>query len=303
MLSGYATWWARRHRHSGHLFQGRFRAQLIEDESYFWTVSRYLHLNLVRAKLVNHPRDWDWSSYRGYDSKRRRLDWVAYDMLTALQAEYGGVDPAGAYRRYVTAGLSEPLVSPFSSVWQGLVIGSEELIAQVKRRLTGSNSATEAISPKRLAGLDRKTIYKAVLSYYERPDEALEKRGDRDWPRAVAAYLARRCTDASLRELAADLGLTRADSVPNLTRRVERDLPASATLRAGLRAIEDLLQAEIKTKNKVDPGTHSRNPLKSGYSINVRASAERCTHRPLHASMLVSNHSRFSRPNGAIGTL
>ena len=129
------------------------------------------------------------------------------------------------YRRYVTAGLSEPLVSPFSSVWQGLAIGSEEFIAQVKRRLTGSNSATEAISPKRLAGLDRQTIYKAVLSYYERPDEALGKRGDRDWPRAVAAYLARRCTDASLRELAADLGLTRADSVPNLTRRVERELP------------------------------------------------------------------------------
>lgn len=77
MLSAYATRWARRHRRPGHVFQGRFRAQLIEDESYFWTVSRYLHLNPVRAKLVSHPRDWEWSSYRGYDSRRRRLDWVA----------------------------------------------------------------------------------------------------------------------------------------------------------------------------------------------------------------------------------
>jgi chromosomal replication initiation ATPase DnaA len=109
------------------------------------------------------------------------------------------------------------------------VIGSEEFVGQVKTRLTGSNSATGAISPRRLAGLDRKTIYKAVLSYHERPDEALGKRGDRDWPRAVAAYLARQFTDASLKELAADLGLTRTDSVPNLTRRVERELPATAT--------------------------------------------------------------------------
>jgi len=63
----------------------------------------------------------------------------------------------------------------------------------------------------------------------------------------VAAYLARRCTDATLRDVAADLGLSRADSVPNLTRRVERELPSSTTLRADLRAIEDLLE---KTKNK-----------------------------------------------------
>jgi hypothetical protein len=179
------------------------------------------------------------------------LDWVAYDtLLTALQAEYGGTDPSGTYRRYVTAGLSEPVVSPFSSAWQGLVVGSEEFLGQVKSRLSELRSPSEAISPKRLAGLDRKTVYEAVLRYYGRPDEALGRRGDRDWTRAVAAYLARRCTDAALREVAVDLGLSRADSVPNLTRRVERELPTSAMRRADLRAIEDLLHVEAKTKNK-----------------------------------------------------
>ena len=251
LLSGYATWWARRHRRSGHVFQGRFSAQLIEDECYFWTVSRYLHLNPVRAKLVDHPRDWEWSSYRGYDSKRRRLDWVAYDtLLTALQAEYGGVDPSGAYRRYVTAGLAEPVVSPFKAAWQGLVIGGEEFRGQIKSWLAAAGSSSETMSPKHLAGFDRKTVYKAVLKHYQRPNEALARSGDRDWARAMAAYLARRFTDASLRELAADLGLSRADSVPNLTRRVERALPTSSALRADLRAIEKLLRTESKTKNK-----------------------------------------------------
>ena len=114
LLSGYAIWWARRHRRPGHVFQGRFRAQVIEDESYFWTVSRYLHLNPVRAdQLVDHPRDWPWSSYPGYASARRRLDWVAYDtLLAALQGEYGGSDPSDAYRHYVTAGLRQPIASP-----------------------------------------------------------------------------------------------------------------------------------------------------------------------------------------------
>jgi hypothetical protein len=47
----------RRHRRPGHLFQGRYKGELIEDESYFWTVSGYIHLNPVRGKrpLVGHP--------------------------------------------------------------------------------------------------------------------------------------------------------------------------------------------------------------------------------------------------------
>ena len=39
---------------------------MIEDESYYWTVSRYVHLNPVRAGLVARPEQWEWSSYPGY---------------------------------------------------------------------------------------------------------------------------------------------------------------------------------------------------------------------------------------------
>ena len=54
-LPGYAIWSGRRWRRTGHLFQGRYRAEMIEDESYYWTVSRYIHLNPVRADLVKRP--------------------------------------------------------------------------------------------------------------------------------------------------------------------------------------------------------------------------------------------------------
>ena len=80
-LSSYANASARRHRFSGHVFQGRYRTELVEDESYLWTVSRYVHLNPVRAGLVEHPAAWRWSSYPGYADRRRRLEWVAHDEL------------------------------------------------------------------------------------------------------------------------------------------------------------------------------------------------------------------------------
>src|SRR5208283_4023349 len=50
-LSSYANGWARRHRHCGHLFQGRYRTELVEDETYLWVLTRYVHLNPVRAGL------------------------------------------------------------------------------------------------------------------------------------------------------------------------------------------------------------------------------------------------------------
>ena len=79
---------------------------------------------------------------------------------------------------------------------------------------------------------------------------ALSQSGARDWTRAVAAYLARRWSDVTLTELARDLKLSRPDSVPNLTRRVERGRESSSGLRTDLHAIEDLLRTERETTNK-----------------------------------------------------
>ena len=66
LLSAYARRLAVRHRRPGHVFQRRYKAEWIEDESYYWTVSRYIHLNPVRAPLDPRPEDWPWSSFPGY---------------------------------------------------------------------------------------------------------------------------------------------------------------------------------------------------------------------------------------------
>ena len=69
-LSSYANGWARRHQHSGHLFQGRYRTELVEDETYPWVLTRYVHLNPVRAGLAAKPDAWRWSSCPGYFRRR-----------------------------------------------------------------------------------------------------------------------------------------------------------------------------------------------------------------------------------------
>ena len=74
--SGYATWFNRRHRRVGSLFQGRFKAILVEDESYCWALSRYIHVNPVRAKMVERPEDYPWSSYQHYLRSRKAPGWL-----------------------------------------------------------------------------------------------------------------------------------------------------------------------------------------------------------------------------------
>ena len=132
-LSAYANAWARRHRFCGHVFQGRYRTEVVEDETYLWTVTRYVHLNPVRARLVEHPADWRWSSYPGYAHWGRRLEWVAYDeLLASWQGEFGGSDPARTDRRYVTARLAEPPESPWRDAFQGWVLGSGAFVDRVR---------------------------------------------------------------------------------------------------------------------------------------------------------------------------
>ena len=62
--ANYAGWWNKRHQRVGHVFQGRFKDQIVDRDSYLLALSRYVVMNPVRAKLAERPEDWPWSSYR-----------------------------------------------------------------------------------------------------------------------------------------------------------------------------------------------------------------------------------------------
>ena len=59
----YAQWWNARHGHVGHVFQGRFKDPIVEEQGYLVRLCRYVALNPVRARLTERPEDWKWSSY------------------------------------------------------------------------------------------------------------------------------------------------------------------------------------------------------------------------------------------------
>lgn len=95
----YAQWWNHRHATVGHVFQGRFKAQIVQRDSYAVALARYVALNPVRAGLVERPEDWAWSSYAATIGLEPPPSFLSMNPALAL---FGLGDRATLQRRFST---------------------------------------------------------------------------------------------------------------------------------------------------------------------------------------------------------
>lgn len=88
-----------RHGKSGHLFQGRYKSILVEDDAYITRLSCYIHRNPLRAKIVRRLAEYPWSSYPVYAYGRKNPDWLSTDLILSY---FKGPDPHRFYRKKST---------------------------------------------------------------------------------------------------------------------------------------------------------------------------------------------------------
>ena len=124
----------RRHGRAGHLFQGRYKAILVDGDSYFLALNRYVVLNPVRAGMVAQPNDWPWSSYPAMIGDINSPKWLCTDSLLA-QFSTEREEAIHRYARFVGAGIGE------ESIWEGLnrqiYLGNEGFIKRVQSSHAG----------------------------------------------------------------------------------------------------------------------------------------------------------------------
>jgi putative transposase len=128
----------RRYNKSGHVFQGRYKAILVEKDAYLLELSRYVVLNPVRAGLVSRPEDWRWSSYRGTGRLDKSLDVLTRDWILR---QFGRSRHRAEmlYRRFVKEGIRGK--SPWNQLTGQIFLGDKAFIE--KLRGTDSNDLTE----------------------------------------------------------------------------------------------------------------------------------------------------------------
>ena len=238
----YTSYHNRRHGLVGHLFQGRYRSVLVEDGHHFDAISRYIHLNPVRAGLAGRPDAWPWSSCAGYYRASRQVEWVRYE---SVLADFGGPTPAGRrrYRRFVEAGLAQPIGSPFAEAAHGLLLGTDAWVERIRRLLRGGAEPRQVTAFRQVVHIPVERIACEVATYYGVPVAQLGCRGDAHTARAVFAYLAREFGQVTLTELARRLGIRSPTGARDVTLRCERRLPRDARLRADIAALRRRLQS------------------------------------------------------------
>jgi len=190
--NSYTNYFNIKRKRAGHLLQGRYKAILIEADAYAAELSRYIHLNPVKAKMVPSPEEYKWSSYRFY-AEGNGPSWLS----TGFVLGYFGTEQneqRRSYRTYVMEAVGKKCPDPLAGSIASTILGSEDFVREIRERY--------------LEGRDSDRDIPALRELKQRPDifkirEAAEKAFPEDGKlaRAAGIYLCHRFSGTRLKEI------------------------------------------------------------------------------------------------------
>ena len=134
-LNGYYTQlFNRKHGLVGHLFQGRFKAVLVQKEAYLLELIRYVVLNPLRAGVVARVEDWPWSSYPACIGLVESSPWLDTDWLLMQFGSRRGA-ATDSYQKFVLEGRGLP--SPLDDVRHQLFLGNDGFVDKLRSNNKG----------------------------------------------------------------------------------------------------------------------------------------------------------------------
>jgi len=180
----YSVWFNRKHDRVGHLFHGRFKSFLAENERYLTALCLYVHGNPVRARLVERPADYRWSSYRAYLQGAHSVPWLTTDLLLSFHGN-SRKRTERAHDAYLARGANI-----FEDLHYGLFLGTKQYAEQCLKKLK-IEKHPEKPQTRRVRG-DLPTVALRLLTVLgeKEPRNLLEsrRRAPRP-PRDLAMYL------------------------------------------------------------------------------------------------------------------
>ena len=144
----YTQWYNRRHGHVGHVLQGRYKAILIERDSYLLTVCRYVVLNPVRAGMVPTAQAYGWSSYGATAGDCESPALLCTDWVLA-QCGRDRAEAQQHYRRFVADGVAHP--SPWQALHGQILLGHATFVEAMRPRLQAARTLPDVPRVQRYA--------------------------------------------------------------------------------------------------------------------------------------------------------
>lgn len=144
----YTQSYNRRHKKTGHIFQGRYKAVLVEKENYLLELSRYVVLNPVRAGITEKPEHWKWSSYSATAGIKKTPHYLTVDWILG---QFGSIRRKAEkqYKEFVLSGIKEE--SPWKKLKGQILLGEGEFIEKFKDLLAQKEEIKEIPRMQRYA--------------------------------------------------------------------------------------------------------------------------------------------------------
>jgi putative transposase len=234
LMVAYSISFNRRHKKVGHLFQGRYKSLLVEEGDYLLGLSRYLHLNPVRGRVIGagNPkerrkrlRSYRWSSYPGYAGLTKQNPSVSEELVLD---EFGGrtiQQDKLRYRRFVEEGLLREIENPFEAVQWQMVLGSESLVRKVKDKLRSKHDHGREVTALRRSArtTEPRVLVSRVAAHYGMSvNKLLRESVYGSEARNLAIWLAWQNSGLTLREIGSMFGGLDYAAVSQRIRRIQK---------------------------------------------------------------------------------
>lgn len=236
--SSYTTYTNIKRKRHGHLFQGRFKAIVVDRDSYLLELSRYLHLNPVRANMAGKPEDYPYSSYCCFTTTAIRDKLVT--TRTIFEMISSNADMAREkYISFVESALGTEIESPFKKVYGGIILGSVNFIKDVLGKIEEDQLEKEETSNRRSLRASQlpEEVISAISTHYGIAPEEITSAGQSDI-RKICLYLLKKHTSAANREIGEMLGGMGATAVAKAYQRFTVDLATDPRLKNGLKELQ-----------------------------------------------------------------
>ncbi len=231
----YSNFFNRRRRRSGHLFQGRYKAILVDADSYLLPLSRYVHLNPVKAGIVKQPEAYPYTSYNSFISKKGE-EIITRDLIWGMLSKDKRLGPQ-RYRLFVEEALGTELENPLRKVHAGSVLGRDSFIRAVLDNLKKDVFKSQEISHRKVlqTRYEAKKILQVVSKHFgTRPNELLKRKGD---GRDLLIHLLKNKTGMTNREIGDLVGGLSYSGVSRVEERFVEKLKKNRSLNKDLKTV------------------------------------------------------------------
>lgn len=239
----YTIYFNRRHKRSGHLFQGRYKAILVDKESYLLELSRYIHLNPVRAKIAKFPEEYKYSSVDYYFSGKQSPFWLNTEFISS-QFGNGKKNAREEYRKFVYQGIAD-YKDPLKGVYANAILGSPGFINKIKSDFLSKRDIPKDISCSKAlrSGKTLSEIAALVLKHYNTDLEALRrKKAKANQVKKLFVYFSRKYTDSGLQQIRSFLdNSVSTAAISKMFSRTEIGLKKQEELRQDVKSLDNLL--------------------------------------------------------------